>query len=65
VAHDPGEATDKRLAVERLELVQAAAVHRPCDNLPDIIALPVVARDDTVEFFRIVERFLGFLDGPG
>jgi hypothetical protein len=45
--------------------VQATAVHRPGDDLPDIVALPVVTRDDAVEFSGIVERFLGLLDGPG
>jgi hypothetical protein len=65
VAHDPGEATYQGLAVERLELVQAAAVHRPGYDLPDVIALPVVTRDDTVEFSGVVERLLRLRDGPG
>jgi hypothetical protein len=45
--------------------VQATAVHGPGDDLPDVVALPVIARDDAVEFSGIVERFLWFLDGPG
>src|ERR687897_23110 len=64
VTHDPGEATDQGFAVERLELVQATAVNGPGDDLPDVVALPVVARDDAVELSRIVQRLLWLLDGP-
>src|SRR5215210_6459886 len=65
VAHDAREPAHQRLAVERLELVQPAAVYHPCDDLPHVVALPVVVGDDTVQFFRVVERLLGLIDGPG
>ena len=65
VAHDPGETTNQGLAVERLELVQTTAVNCPRDDFSNVVALPVVARDDTVEFSWIVKRLLWLLDGPG
>ena len=37
VAPDAREAADQRRAVERLELVEAAAVHQPRDDLADVV----------------------------
>ena len=49
----------ERLAVERLELVEAASVDEARDQLADVVSLAVVGRDDTVEAPPIVERLLG------
>src|SRR5207253_8383043 len=42
---DPCEAADERLAVERFELVEAAAVDDPGDHLARVEGLAVVVRD--------------------
>ena len=51
---DAREAADQRRAVERLELVEAAAIHQPRDHLAHVEALARIARDDAVEVARVV-----------
>src|SRR6185295_1422025 len=55
-ALDVREAGDERLAVERLELVEAAAVHDPRDHLADVVADAVVLGHDAVQVDRVVQR---------
>src|SRR5439155_20804587 len=55
---DPGEAADERLAVERLELVEAAPVHDPGYHLARVERLAIVVRDQTVELCRICRGLL-------
>src|SRR3546814_16733856 len=50
------EAADQRLAVQRLELVELAAVDQPRDDLAHVVGPPQVAGAEAVEFFRIVVR---------
>ena len=55
----------QRRAVERLELVEAAAVHQPRDDLAHVEALARVGRDDAVEVARVVLRLLRRGNLPG
>src|SRR5690606_41535575 len=48
VAPDAGEAADQCLAVERLELVELAAVDDPRDDFARVVGLLQVRRDDPV-----------------
>src|SRR3712207_6574350 len=64
VAHDACEPADQCLTVERLELVQSAAINDAGDDLAHVVALTVVARDDTVQLLGGVERLLWLFDGP-
>jgi hypothetical protein len=52
---DPSEAAHKCLSVELLELVETAAVDHSRDHLADVVADPVVLRDDPVQLRRVVE----------
>ena len=61
---DPGEPADERLAVERLELVEAAAVDEPGDDLADVDLLPERLRDQAVEVGGIDGGRLGGGDVP-
>src|SRR5215510_15066397 len=65
IAEDAREARHQRSPVERLELVEAAAVYQPRDDLADIEALARVGGDDAVEAARIVLRLLRRGDLPG
>ena len=56
VALDPGEAADERVAVERLELVEAAAVHDPRDHLQRVELVAEVLGDEPVEIGRVDDR---------
>src|SRR5581483_8853446 len=49
IALEPGEAADERLAVERLELVEAAAVDDPRDHLPRVELVAEVLGDEAVQ----------------
>ena len=53
VALDPREAADERLAVERLELVEAGAVDEARDQLARVDLLAEVGRDQAVELGRV------------
>ena len=56
IALDPCEAGDERLAVERLELVEARRVDDARDQLPRIDLMAKVLRDEAVQ--------LGWILGP-
>jgi hypothetical protein len=58
-ALDPREAADERVAVERLELVEAAAVDDPRDHLERVELVAEVLRDEPVEVGRVDDRGLG------
>src|SRR5207237_10629409 len=58
IAVQVGEAGHERLAVERLELVEAAAVDQPGDHLARVGRPARVARYDAVELARVVGRLL-------
>src|SRR4029079_8397193 len=58
-ALDPAEAADERLAVERLELVEAAAVDEPGDDLANVDLLTERLRNQPVELARVDRRRLG------
>ena len=58
IAHPAREATDQGRAEQRLELMEAAAVYEPRDDLTDLEGLARVARQDAIEFGGIVERIL-------
>ena len=58
VAVDVGEAGDERLAVARLEVVEAAAVDEPGDDLADLDGPARVGRDGAVEAGRVDRRRL-------
>ena len=58
VALDVRPAADERLAVQRLELVEAAAVDDPRDHLPRVHVRAVVVRDQAVELVRVEDRWL-------
>ena len=59
-AMQAGKARDERVAVARLELVEARAVEDARDDLVDVVRLPDVGVDDAVHLGRVV---LGLLDG--
>ena len=52
-ALDPRKAADEGGAVERLELVKAAPVDDPCDELERVELVPEVLRDEPVQVGRI------------
>ena len=62
---DAGEAADERVAVERLELVEAAAVDDPGDDLERVELVPVVLGHDPVEIGRVDGGRLGRRELPG
>src|SRR5918998_6713763 len=62
--HDVREATHERLAVERLELVHPAPVYDAGDDLPYVVALAGVFRDEAVDLLRVVQGLLGLREGP-
>ena len=64
VALDPRPAADERLAVERLELVEARPVHDPGDHLARIELGAVVVRNQPVELGRVCNRRLAVQNGP-
>ena len=64
VALDPREAADERLAVERLELVEARAVDDPGDQLARVDLVAEVGRDQAVELGRVGRGLLGGRDVP-
>ena len=59
------EAADERVAVERLELVEAAAVDDPRDDLERVELVPVVLGHDPVELGRVDGGRLGRRELPG
>ena len=66
-APDVREAADQRGAVERLELVELAAVDDAGDDLVHVIGRADVLGDDAVQFFRVEvrrARFAQRLDPP-
>ena len=65
MALDAGEAADERVAVEGLELVEAAAVDDPRDHLERVELVPVVLGDDPVELGRVDRGRLGGRELPG
>ena len=65
IALDPREAADERLAVERLELVEARAVHDPGDQLARVDLLAEVGRDQAVELGRVGGGLLGGRQSQG
>jgi len=64
VALDVRPAADERLAVERLELVEPAAVDDARDHLPRIHVRPVVVGDQPVQILRVEHRRLGGRTNP-
>src|SRR5207253_6465503 len=64
IALDPREAADERLAVERLELVEAAAVDEAGDDLARVDLLAEALRDEAVEVGGIDGRRLRLGDLP-
>src|SRR5262249_40617698 len=62
---DMRETADERLAVERLELVEATAVDDPGDYLARIERLSVVVGNQPVELPWVGRRFLGREHVPG
>ena len=62
---DPGKAADERVAVEGLELVEAAAVDDPGDHLERVELVPVVLGHDPVELARVDGGRLGGAELPG
>ncbi len=54
ISHQPGEAADERLAVERLELLHLRAVHDPPDHLAHVVGPARVGRDDAVQLGGVV-----------
>ena len=65
VALDVREARHERLAVERLELVEARAVHDAGDHLACVGLMAEVLRDQSVELGRIGGRRFGLGLHPG
>ena len=63
-ALDVRPAADERLAVERLELVEAAAVDDPRDHLARVHVRAVVVGDQAVELVRVERRRLGRRRAP-
>ena len=59
-----GEAADQRRAVERLELVEVAAVDEPRDELVRVVGLAHVGGDDAVDRVRVVRGRLDRLARP-
>ena len=59
IAPDVGKAGDKRVAIKSFEFVEARAVDGACDNFADVERFSEIARDDSREFFLIVQRFFG------
>ena len=56
IAEDVGKARDQGLAVERLELVERAAIDDPGDDLADLEGLAQIGADDAVQLGGLVER---------
>ena len=54
IAVEVGEAADEGGAVELLELVQAALVHDPGDDLPHLVGPARVVRDDAPDLGRVI-----------
>src|SRR5207244_198022 len=48
IAHQPRKSADQRRAIQRLELMEPAAIHQPRDNLAHVEALARVARHDAI-----------------
>ena len=65
MALDPGEPADEGVAVERLELVEAAAVDDPGDHLERVELVPVVLGHDPVQVGRVDRGRLRRRDLPG
>ena len=65
VALDPGKPADEGVAVERLELVEAAAVDDPGDDLERVELVPVMLGHDPVEVGGVDQGRLGRRDLPG
>src|SRR6185437_9331983 len=65
VALDPREAADQRLAVVRLELMEAAAVDEPGDDLARVDLLAKALRDQPVEIGGVDRGRLGPGGLPG
>ena len=53
---DMRKARHQRGAEARLEFVELRAIHHACDDLPHVIGLARVDRDDAVDFLRVVTR---------
>ena len=64
IALDSRPATDERLTVELLELVEARAVDDPGDHLARVDLRSVIDGDQAVEIGRIGDRRLGLGDLP-
>jgi len=62
VTEDPGEAADQGVAVELLELVEAAAVDHAADDLAHVVRRAGVGRHDVIDR---VGRLVRLLDGSG
>ncbi len=60
-----GEAADDGRAIAGLELGQARTVHKPGDDLADIVGETRVGGNDAVKLLGRVERFLGRLRRQG
>src|SRR5262249_60141479 len=56
VAKQAGETAYQRSAVERLELVELAAVQDTSQHLAHVIRFARIRRDQTVDFLRIIGR---------
>ena len=56
IAEDMGEAADQGGAVERLELVEFAAIDDARDHIADIVGFAHVIRDDAVNLACFVQR---------
>src|SRR6516165_2803967 len=56
IAPDPRKTADQRLAVKSLEFVELAAIDETGDDLPHLIRLARVRRDDAVDLLDRVER---------
>src|SRR5512139_528504 len=59
VAPDPREATDQRVAVQRLDLVDAGPVDDARDDLAHVVRGPGVGRHHVVEALGVFDRLLG------
>src|SRR2546423_12283733 len=65
IAHDPGEATDQRGTVQRLEFMKVAAIDEARDHFAYVVTFAAISGDDAVEFGRIVARWFWWADIPG
>src|SRR5438105_1882490 len=58
MSHPVGEAAGERLAIPRFELMESAAVHQSCNDLPHLKALAGIAGDETVQVASGIQRLV-------